>query len=186
MVWKNTENLVDGSVPAHRDAPASSSRESASEPRGKVVSGNTVLILTSRICMRTKITRAPCSKRTGEAILRAENFGDLITADHKVLSEGCESRNDHRYAVVVQDLATEWILSYPFKKSPGNRQELTKVLGAHVETKPHWQFPWNWQSLYWQFLRIRQSLWRSFLESLYVNTTQIGNKRDCWRSSAQD
>ena len=27
----------------------------------------------------------------GGAVLRAENFGDLITADHKVLSEGCES-----------------------------------------------------------------------------------------------
>ena len=28
-----TENLVEKSVPAHGDAPASSSRESASEPR---------------------------------------------------------------------------------------------------------------------------------------------------------
>ena len=37
---------------------------------------------------------------------RAENFGDLITADHKVLSEVCESRNNLRYVVVVQDLAT--------------------------------------------------------------------------------
>ena len=35
------ENLVDESVPEHRDAPASSSRESASELRGKVVSGKT-------------------------------------------------------------------------------------------------------------------------------------------------
>ena len=32
-----TENLVDDSVPEHRDAP-SSSRESSSEPRAKVVS----------------------------------------------------------------------------------------------------------------------------------------------------
>ena len=30
-------------------------------------------------------------------------------ADHKVLSEGCESRHNHRYAVVVQDLATQQI-----------------------------------------------------------------------------
>ena len=29
----------------------------------------------------------------------------MITADHKVLSDNCESRNNHRYAVVVQDLA---------------------------------------------------------------------------------
>ena len=34
-------------------------------------------------------------------------IGDLITADHKLLSGGCESRNNHRYAVVVQD----WQLS---------------------------------------------------------------------------
>ena len=40
-------------------------------------------------------------------------FGALITADHKVLSEGCESRNNHRYAAVVKDLATQWIQSYP-------------------------------------------------------------------------
>ena len=46
---------------------------------------------------------------------RAENFGDLITADHKVLSDICESRNNQRYAVVMQDLATQWIQSYPCK-----------------------------------------------------------------------
>ena len=28
-----------------------------------------------------------------------------MTEDHKVLSEGCESRNNHRFAVVVQDSA---------------------------------------------------------------------------------
>ena len=43
------------------------------------------------ICKRTKITRAPCRRRNGEAVPRAENFGDLITADHKVLSEDCEA-----------------------------------------------------------------------------------------------
>ena len=59
---------------------------------------STVFILTSRrteiadICMRTEITRAPCRRRIGGAVPRAENFSDLITADHKVLSEGCESR----------------------------------------------------------------------------------------------
>ena len=58
------------------------------------------------ICQRTKITRAPCRIRTGGAVLRAANFGDLITADHKIPSENCESRNNHRYAVAVQDLAT--------------------------------------------------------------------------------
>ena len=67
------------------------------------------------ICQRTKITRAPCRRCKSGAVPRADNFGDLITADHKVLSDNCESRNNHRYAVVVQGLATQWIQSYPCK-----------------------------------------------------------------------
>ena len=57
-------------------------------------------------------------------------FGDLITADHKVLSEGCEFRNNHRYAIVVQDLATQWIQSYPCKTktSQETEQSLQKFL----------------------------------------------------------
>ena len=46
------------------------------------------------------------TKSIGGVVPRAENVGDLKTTDHKVLSEGCESRNSHRYVVVVQDLAT--------------------------------------------------------------------------------
>ena len=68
------------------------------------------------ICKRTKITTAPCRRRTGEKLPRAEKFGDLITADYKVLNEDGESPNKYRYAVVVQDLATQWIQSYPCKK----------------------------------------------------------------------
>ena len=45
-----------------------------------------------KICKRTKITRAPCRRRNSGAVPRAENFGDLITADHKVLSDNCESQ----------------------------------------------------------------------------------------------
>ena len=72
-----TENLVDESVPAHRDAPASSSRESASEPRGKVVSGKHSTFThfpkdrNCDICMKTKITRDPCRQRTGAAVPRS-------------------------------------------------------------------------------------------------------------------
>ena len=82
------------------------------------------------ICQRTKIRRAPCRRRNGGAVARAENVGDLITADHKVLSENCESRNNHRYAVVVQDLATQWIQSYPCKRktSQETQRSLQKLL----------------------------------------------------------
>ena len=37
------------------------------------------------ICQRTKITMAPYRRRIGGAVPRAENFGDLMTADHKFL-----------------------------------------------------------------------------------------------------
>ena len=38
-----------------------------------------------------------------------------ITADHKSLSEESESRNSHRFSVVVQDLVTQWLQSFPCK-----------------------------------------------------------------------
>ena len=98
---------------------------------------NTVFILTSRkteIARSARgptITRAPCRRRIGGAVLRAENFGYLLTADHRVLSEGCESRNNHRYAVVVQDLATQWIQSYPCKTK--TTQETPRSLQKFLE-----------------------------------------------------
>ena len=75
------------------------------------------------VCKRTKITRALRRRRTGEAVPRAENFGDLTTADHKVLNEGGQSRNNDRYAVVVQDLATQWTPSYPCKTKTSQETE---------------------------------------------------------------
>ena len=117
------ENLVDDEIPEHRDSHASSSHEASLEPilkRREDLYKHSVYShfpkdRNCEICKRTKITRAPCRRRNGGAVPRAENFGDLITADHKVLSENCESRNNHRYAVVVQDLATQWIPPYPCK-----------------------------------------------------------------------
>ena len=47
------------------------------------------------ICLRTQITRGPCRGRNEGSIPRAAKYGDLITADHKVLNEGSESRNNH-------------------------------------------------------------------------------------------
>ena len=66
--------------------------------------------------LRTKITRAPCRERTGEALPRAEKFGDWKTAHHEVLNEEGESRDYLRYALVVQDFATQWIQSYPCER----------------------------------------------------------------------
>ena len=117
------ENLVDDEIPLQGGSHASSSHEASLEPTTKRredlgkhnVHTHFPKDRNCEICKRIKITRAPCRRRNGEAVPRAVNFGDLITADHKVLSDNCESRNNHRYAVVVQDLATQWIQAYPCK-----------------------------------------------------------------------
>ena len=88
------------------------------------------------VCFRTKMTKASCRRRTGEVLPRAEKFGDLITADHKVLDEGCESRDKHRYAVVVQDLATQWIQSCPFKSKTSQETEKSLLKFLEPSHKP--------------------------------------------------
>ena len=101
------ENLVDDEIPLQEGSHASSCHEVSSEPATKRredlgkhrVHTHFPKDRDCEICKRTKITRAPCRRRNGEAVPRAANFGDLITADHKVLSDNCESRNNHRYAV---------------------------------------------------------------------------------------
>ena len=163
------DNLVDESVPEHRDA-SSSAHELPSERRAKVVQSKHNIFThfpkdrNCNTCLRTKITKAFCRRRTSTVVPRSENFGDFLTADHKVLSEGCESRNNHRYAAVVQDLATQWIQSYPCKTNAS--QETQKSLQRFWEPtrKPKVIYTDNWQIL-----------WRPFLESMYVNTAQIGN-----------
>ena len=109
---------MDDEIPEHGDSHASSSHEVSLEPTFKrrdlckhSVFSHFPKDRNCEICERTKITRVPCRRRNGGSVPRAENFGDLITADHKVPSDNCESRNNHRYAVVVQDLATQWIPS---------------------------------------------------------------------------
>ena len=131
------ENLVDDEVPEHRDSHASSSHELSLEPvrsvdfRKHSVFTHFTKDRNCEICQRTKITRAPCRRRNSGAVLRAENLGDLIADDHKVLSENCESRNNHRCAVVVQDLATQWIQSYPCKTKTS--QETQRSLQKFLE-----------------------------------------------------
>ena len=130
---------MDDEIPEHGDSHASSSHEASLEPTFKRREGLGKRSVETHfpkdrnceICQRTKITRAPRRRRRGGAVPRAENFGDLITADHKVLGDNCESRNNHRYAVVVQDLATQWIQSYPCKTKTS--QETQRILQKFLE-----------------------------------------------------
>ena len=129
------------------------------------------------ICQRTQTTRAPCRRRNGGAVPRAENFGDLITADHKVLIGNCESRNNHRYAVVVQDLATQWIQAYPCKTqtSQETQRSSQKFLEPHrnpkvIYTDNSFEFGKSCEDLSWNHC---------------TSTPQITNKWDCRKGSAQ-
>ena len=113
--WRSSQkNLEDEGVLASRDTPLTLIRIEIRNvlPRDR----------NCEIRKRTKITRAPCRKRGGDAVPRAENFGDLITSDHNVLNEGGKSRHNHRYAAVVQDLTTQWIQSYPCKTKTSLRR----------------------------------------------------------------
>ena len=138
------ENLVDDEIPLQGGSHASSSHEASLEPIAKRredlgkhnVHTHFPKDRNCEICKRTKITRAPCRRRNGEAVPRADNFGDLITADHKVLSDNCESRNNHRYAVVVQDLATQWIQAYPCKNKTSQETQRSLQKFLEPERKP--------------------------------------------------
>ena len=98
------------------------------------------------VCKRTKITRTPCRRRAGEAVPRAEKFGDLFTADHKVLNGGCESRNNHRYSVVVQDFCHSMDSVEPVQNEnfSGDGKEFFESFSEKAESHLHWQCHWNW------------------------------------------
>ena len=140
---------MDDEIPLQGGSHASSSHEVSLEPTTKRredlgkhnVHTHFPKDRNCEICRRTKITRAPCRRRNGEAVPRAVNFGDLITADHTVLSDNCESRNNHRYAVVVQDLATQWIQAYPCKNktSQETQRSLQKFLEPERKPKSVWR-----------------------------------------------
>ena len=130
--------LVDKNVRPHQYSP-SSSHEPPMEPRAKVVWGSSKHSVYTHfpkdsncaVCLKTKITRVSCRRRTCTVVPKADFFGDFITLDHKVLSESCESRNNHRYAIVVQDLATQWIQAYPCKTKTS--QETQRSLQNFLE-----------------------------------------------------
>ena len=125
LVYESTPLELRGNpAPEDRDT-SSSSHELPMESRAKVELGSDKHSVFTHfpkdpncdICLKTKITTASCRRRANAVVPRAEHFGDLITADHHILIEGSESRNNHRFAVVIQDLATQWLQSYPCKKN---------------------------------------------------------------------
>ena len=68
---------------------------------------------------------------------RTTTFCDIITADHRVLIEEGELQNNQRYAIDVQDLATQWIQSYPCKSKTSQKMAriLRKFIGPEENPK---------------------------------------------------
>ena len=146
------ENFVDESRPtkprgnpAHQDQDtASSSHELPMDSRAKVEPGSGNHSVCTHfakdpncdICLKTKITRPSCRRRAGTVAPRAEHFGDLVTADHKILCGESESRNNHRYPVVAQDLATQWIQSYPCKTKSSQETQKNPMKFLESTRKP--------------------------------------------------
>ena len=114
--------------------------------------------------------------RSFGALPRAEEFGDLIAPDHKILNEGCESRDNHRYAVVVQDLATQWIQSYPCKTETFQKTEKSLQKFSVTTWKPKVMYKST------EFGKVCEDLsWNHCRSTPHSSDT----KWDCWESSAQ-
>ena len=148
----SNEKLVDERSPVeprrnpelgYRDT-SSSSHDLPMEPRAKVEPSSGKHSVYTHfpkdpncdLCLKTKITRTSCRRNAGTVVPRAGNVGDLITADHRNLSEGSESRNNHRHAVTVQDLATQWLQSYPCKTKTSQETQKSQVKFLEPTRKP--------------------------------------------------
>ena len=138
---------MDDEIPVHGGSHASSSHEVSLEPttkRREDLGKHSVYThfpkdRNCEICKRTKITRAPCRRRNGEAVPRAANFGDLITADHKVLSDNCESRKQSSICSrgAGSSHSMDPIVSVQKQNFTRNPEKLAKVPGTRKETKSH-------------------------------------------------
>ena len=153
-----TENLEDleTHAPAHPSDREISDSEGGASEKGTQKRKHSIFshFPKDRNCdmrLRTKKTRAPCRRRNEGSIPRAEKFGDLTPAEHKILNEGRESRNNHRYAVVVQVLATQWNPCQT-KNSQETEKYLRKLTETGAEAKSY---------SYVQFIIIWQVLWTS-------------------------
>ena len=61
--------------------------------------------------------------------------GDVKTADYRVLNNDKESRLQQRDSVVVQDLATQWMRSYPCENKPETSQNSRRFVLLEADPK---------------------------------------------------
>ena len=137
---ENRENLVDDRVPEHRDSHASCSHELSLDPtstRSVFLGKHSVKTHFTKdrnceICQRTKITRAPCRRRNGGAVHRAENFGDFENSRSQ--SSQWKLWISKQSSICIRGAGLghpmDPIVSVQNKNFSGNTKELAKVLGA--------------------------------------------------------
>ena len=172
-------------VPERRDSHASSSHEPSLKPTPtrSVDLGKHSFLITS---LKTEIARSVRGPKLqgpraedalAEPYLVQKILGDLIAADHKVLSEGCESRHNHRY--------TEWCRTWPPNGSSRIRAK-QKLLRKHKGAcKSSWSrigslksfiltIPWNLATPV------------KIFPGIIVRRHHTDRKQmRCWKSSAQ-
>ena len=100
--------------------------------------GSTIILLIfqnaeiATVCLRTKITNEIFAEGALAKLYHEQrSLVTWLSADHKILNEECELRNNHRHAVVVQDLAIWWIQVYPCESKTS--QETEKCLRNFLE-----------------------------------------------------
>ena len=180
------ENLVYDRVLERWDSHASSSHEPSLEPTPtrSVDLGNTVFILTSRKTEIARSARGPTSwgPRAEDALAEPYLVQKILEIWLQQITKFSVKVVNLEKIIDMQSWCRTWPPNGSSRLRPKQkllrkpRGACKKFLEPNRKPKGH---------LHWQFLRIWQSLWRSFMESLYVDTTQIGNKWYCWKSSAQ-
>ena len=114
---------MDDEIPLQEGSHASSSHEASLEPTTKRredlgkhnVHTHFPKDRNCEICKRTKIRRAPCRRRKGEAVPRAVNFGDMITADHKSPKRQLRVSKQSSIRSRGTGSSYSWIQAYPCK-----------------------------------------------------------------------
>ena len=138
------ENLVDDEIPFQGGSHASSFHEVSLEPTTKrrehLGKHNAHTHFPKdrncEICKRTKIARASCRRRNGEAVLRAAHFGDLkisrlqdskrhlrVSKQSSIFNRGAGSSHPMDPSISVQ--------KQNFTRNP---EKLAKVPGTREET----------------------------------------------------
>ena len=159
------KNLVDKNVQPHQYSP-SSCHELPNELRAKSGTGLGLAQYLYSLPERPKLWH----------LLEDYNYNGFVQKTHWITNFSLKEVNhatiiDMPWWYKIWQLSGYNLTHVKTKTSQETQKSLMKFLEPDEETTSH---------SHWQFLVIWQVLWRINLESLYVNTTQIGNKWDCW------